>query len=153
MGLDGVFLGEKDGVVPPCHPLPSDLLRQADQGAYALVDGRHPGFHILPVSGDGVVEVRVEAVRDLVQPGQDRRVVLGAEHHAIHLVRCQLVACDLVGEQGVAREDVTLGEAVEQPFRVVLNRVGASAGVDYRFYQSSVTMMATVNLGCALDRL
>ena len=62
----------------------------------------------------------------------------------------QLVPGDLVGEQGVAGEDVAFGEAVEQPFRVVLHGIRAPAGVDYRFYQSSVTMMARVNLGCSL---
>ena len=77
------------------------------------------------------MEVGVEAVRDLMQPRQNGAVVLGAEHHAVHLVRSQFVARDLVREQGIAGEDIPFREAVQQPFGVVLDRVRAPACIEY----------------------
>ena len=131
MTTDRVFVRQQDWVVSPGDPLSPDRLGELHEGVDAVVHRRNTGLHIPAVRRDRVVEVRVEAVRYLVQPGQDRTVVLRTEHHAVNHRGVQLIAYDGPGEQGVARHDVPLGEAVEKPIRVVLDGVRPASSVDY----------------------
>ena len=128
--LDGVALGEQDGVVAPADALGSDLLLEGEQRINGGVDVGHAGLDVGSVGCDRVLEMRVEAVRDLVQARQDGGVVLGAELHAVDDRGVELVARDLVREEGVAHEDEPLLEPPEQPGRVVLHDVGALARAD-----------------------
>ena len=110
----------------------ADNLFKFDQRFYAFVDRRDARLHVFAVGGDGVEKISGETAGDLVQPGQDGAVVLGAEHHAVHLVRGEVVAGDQMGIAGVAHQHIPLFKAAQQPVGVILHGVGAPAGLDDR---------------------
>ena len=132
MAGDGVFFREQHRVVAPGHPLPPHLGREVFQRLDARLDGGHPRLNVFAVGGDGVEKISGETAGDLVQPGQDGAVVLGAEHHAVHLVRGEFIAGDQMGIAGVAHQHIPLGKAAQQPVGVILHGVGAPAGLDDR---------------------
>ena len=132
MAGDGVVLREQHRVVAPGHPLPPHLGGESFQRFHARLDGGHPRLDVLAVGGDGVEETGGEAVGHLMQPGQDGAVVLGAEHHAVHLVRGEVVAGDQMGIAGVAHQHIPLFKAAQQPVGIILHGVGAPAGLDDR---------------------
>lgn len=128
--LEGVGGREQHRIVAPRDATRAHLVGQLDERLHALLDARNAGLNVLAVGGYRVVEVGVEPVRDLMQARQDGPIVLGAEDHAVHDRRVQLVARHLVGEERVSRQDVALLEAAQQPGGVVLDGVGARARVD-----------------------
>lgn len=128
--LEGVGGREQHRIVAPRDATRAHLVGQLDERLHALLDARNAGLNVLAVGGYRVVEVGVEPVRDLIQARQDGSIVLGAEDHAVHDRRVQLVARHLVGEERVSRQDVALLEAAQQPGGVVLDGVGARARVD-----------------------
>ena len=130
--LDGVVLCEQHRVVTPGHPLPPHLSGEGFQRLHARLDGRHARLDVLAVGGDGVETIGGEAVGYFMQPGQDGLIVLGAEHHAIHLVRRKVVAGDEMRIAGVAHQHIPLRKAAQQPVGVILHGVGAPAGLDDR---------------------
>ena len=140
MHLRGVAFAQKHRVIAPDNPLtPHDAL-ELDERLDAHIDIWHPGLHIAPARGDGVEKIRVKAVRDLVQARQDRRVVLRAEHDAVHHRRIEFVARDLLWEARVSHQHISLGKPSEQPVRVILRGIRPPACVDDHVRSPPVTV-------------
>ena len=86
MLLYGVLSSKEYGVVTPAYPLLPDLFLQLVQGLYALIDTWYARLDVLSVRCYGVLEVRVEAVGDLMEILQYRTVVLRTEFDTVYLV-------------------------------------------------------------------
>ena len=85
-----VFVGQQHRVIPPDDFLLSDHCRQFFQRLNAFVYAGHVGLYVLPIGGDGVVEMAVKAVGDLMQPRQNWTIVLAAELHHVDGLRREL---------------------------------------------------------------
>ena len=122
--------GEQNGVVPPDDALGADHVRQRlksreEHGAFT----GQARFHIFTERGQGELEI-VWIRPQLLQPGHQRPRIFGPEYDAVHHIRRQRNAADLVEVHGGADADKPLPEAVAKPVRIIGGNIGPSAGAD-----------------------
>ena len=111
MSLNCVRFCEQHGIVAPGHALLARDSRKFLQSLDAFLNRGHPWLHVAPISGDGVIAIRVEPIGYLVQPRQNGAVVLRTEHHAINHVGRKFQTRNLVREQGIARKRIAFLKA------------------------------------------
>ena len=131
MPPDRVFPGQEHRIVTPADPGRADLLFQFQKIADAFLDRRHSRLYIPAIRGYGVLEVGTEAFRDPVQVIQYRPVVFGTKHHAVHFIRGQLIADDIVGKARVACKGIAFRKAFQQPGSIILYGVRTRSCVYY----------------------
>ena len=122
--LGGIGFCRKDGLKSPYEPFFSDKTAQFGEGREPFRMRRDIGFDILSVSGQGVMEKRIEPIRDLMQPPEGGGVMFGTEQDGVHFVRLQKIARNAVRKERVARADDTFPKAFKEPVGIVMDDVG-----------------------------
>ena len=97
----------------------------------ALVNAGHIWLYVLHIGGNGVVEMAVEAVGDLMQPWQNRTIVLAAELYYANVFRRKFYPVDHIMVEWIAAKGIAFPKAVQQPFREIVHHISSSTSVEY----------------------
>lgn len=124
-----VFFRQKDRVIPPDDGIFSDNSGKCAEDFQNLCLRRDIRLDIPSIRGDCHVPELPEGVQ-LMDAGQHRGRILGAEGQDINHRRIEQIAGHLLGLIGVAHQDIPFPDPVVKPGMKEGRNVGAASGID-----------------------